>query len=65
MLVALKIPGTTGGLLEHWRGAAPPTVVWACLTGLGLLTVAVHYCALRWPDRSLADRLAGTWLVPE
>lgn len=38
---------------------------WICLGVLALFTVTIVYCALRWPSRSLADRVTGTWLVPE
>ena len=38
---------------------------WVLLAGWLALLLAIVFVAVRWPDRSLADQVAGTWLVPE
>jgi tRNA A-37 threonylcarbamoyl transferase component Bud32/uncharacterized RDD family membrane protein YckC len=64
MMVVLGLPSLSDGL-EVLSGAAAEAIAWVCLAGLVLAGAIGIYFALRWPARSLADRLAETWLVPE
>ncbi len=54
----------------YWDSAIsnPPSLDWVSLTAVvvcGPLAVAGWLYAIRYPDRSLQDRIAGTWLVPK
>jgi eukaryotic-like serine/threonine-protein kinase len=53
----------------YWDSAisGPPTLAWSTGTLLvvfALITLAGTVYAIRHPERSLQDRIAGTWLVP-
>ena len=47
--------------LENWSAAVSAALVSGSHL---LLAAAAIWWTSRWPDRSLADRFAGTWLVP-